>query len=125
MPDDRTLRDKLQDMVRLGTEHEAERAREAIARLDGAKEAAQSGRVLSRSAVLAQPPDPAPRLVVRVKYPNGTWVKLTTGEIDWEMVEAHHLWWHFADEPERKRHGFKPTDALEVMERWVRREGRL
>lgn len=80
MADTRSLRQKLEDMARLGTVHEAERAREALARLDRSGAGLQSPAADLRARIQASPDDTTPKKVVRVRMSSGRVVTFNEDE---------------------------------------------
>lgn len=73
MSDDRTKRQKLEAMAaQSASPAEAEVARELLRRLDGPVKAGQSGRLLSRDAILASPDRDSAGGTVRYRASDGT-----------------------------------------------------
>lgn len=110
------LREKLEAMAGQTEQspHEAEIARLLLAKLDASAKRGETPGVLSRAAILAQPGVTGPRQAVRIRYPSGTWVHLYADEVDWEMVDAHHLRWRF-DGEDREHIGVSIRNLDEIL----------
>lgn len=82
MPDDRPLREKLEEMAARGTTYERERAVEALARLAAREEPAESEGASLRAWILDQPSTPRSGRTRTFTTSYGT--KVTMDEEDWD-----------------------------------------
>jgi hypothetical protein len=94
MTDNRPLREKLLAMAaQSASPVEAAIARGMLAKLHAVPAVGiESARGLTRADILGAPDRPGPPpLVYRVLMPGGWWALLDEDEVDWGLVQHHHL----------------------------------